>query len=625
MIARLHGCNVVHMKCNQGLFWLHFFLSFLSNIISKQTDLVSVNCVLFTIIKSRGVLKVLKTSKTRFTIGVQILMISMLIILSFSALIGYQKVKSDEVQQGYENLVKRSAPLVFDVKELTIELKNQGYLARGYLLTGNAAYLQQYDESLKKTENVVQSLEKNLITPEGKQKVAETKVVLKNYQQVTQKTLEIYKQKGQQEALSYLATAGDANRNAEASLTSLSVFLTERMELRVKQSQEADAVTEWIMLMAALIVVLLAVTLSIWFSRRIARPLREVVAVASSIAAGNLVVNKIAYHQKDEIQELVAAFEQMTVNLRNLISQVGRASEHVSVSSAELREGAEQSAQAINQVASTVSDISQGTQLQVAAVDGTVAIVEQMSAGIQQVAANSSSVASVSDKANHAAANGRKSLEKAVEQIQSIETTVAYSAKVVAKLGDRSQEIGQIIDTISNIAGQTNLLALNAAIEAARAGEHGRGFSVVAEEVRKLAEQSEDAAKKIATMISEIQVDTTEAVTAMNKGTNEVKVGTEVVNRAGLAFAEIETLISQVSLQMGDIAAAIQQMAAGSHEIVASVKEIERISKDTADQTHTVSAAGEEQSASIEEIAASSQALSKMAGDLQAMLRKFTV
>jgi len=568
---------------------------------------------------------VLKTSKTRFTIGVQILMISMLIILSFSALIGYQKVKSDEVQQGYENLVKRSAPLVFDVKELTIELKNQGYLARGYLLTGNAAYLQQYDESLKKTENVVQSLEKNLITPEGKQKVAETKVVLKNYQQVTQKTLEIYKQKGQQEAFSYLATAGDANRNAEASLTSLSVFLTERMELRVKQSQEADAVTERIMLMAALIVVLLAVTLSIWFSRRIARPLREVVAVASSIAAGNLVVNKIAYHQKDEIQELVAAFEQMTVNLRNLISQVGRASEHVSVSSAELREGAEQSAQAINQVASTVSDISQGTQLQVAAVDGTVAIVEQMSAGIQQVAANSSSVASVSDKANHAAANGRKSLEKAVEQIQSIETTVAYSAKVVAKLGDRSQEIGQIIDTISNIAGQTNLLALNAAIEAARAGEHGRGFSVVAEEVRKLAEQSEDAAKKIATMISEIQVDTTEAVTAMNKGTNEVKVGTEVVNRAGLAFAEIETLISQVSLQMGDIAAAIQQMAAGSHEIVASVKEIERISKDTADQTHTVSAAGEEQSASIEEIAASSQALSKMAGDLQAMLRKFTV
>lgn len=567
----------------------------------------------------------LKTSKVRLTIGVQILTISLLIILSFSALIGYQKVKSDEVQQGYENLVKRSAPLVFDVKELIIELKNQGYLARGYLLTGNAAYLQQYDESLKKTENVMQSLEKNLITPEGKQKVAETKVVLKNYQQVTQKTLEIYKQKGQQEALSYLATAGDANRNAEASLSSLSVFLTERMDLRVKQSQEADAVTERIMLMAALIVVLLAVTLSIWFSRRIARPLREVVTVASSIAAGNLVVSKIAYNQKDEIQELVAAFEQMAANLRNLISQVGQASEHVAVSSAELREGAEQSAQAINQVASTVSDISQGTQLQVAAVDGTVAIVEQMSAGIQQVAANSSSVAGVSDKANHAAANGRKSLEQAVEQIQSIETTVAYSAQVVAKLGDRSKEIGQIVDTISSIAGQTNLLALNAAIEAARAGEHGRGFSVVAEEVRKLAEQSEDAAKKIANMISEVQVDTTEAVTAMNKGTHEVKVGTEVVNRAGSAFAEIEALISQVSLQMGDIAAAIQQMAAGSHEIVASVKEIERISKDTADQTHTVSAAGEEQSASIEEIAASSQALSKMAGDLQAMLRKFTI
>lgn len=567
----------------------------------------------------------LKINNVRLTIGVQILMISLLIILSFLGLIGYQKIKSDEVQRGYENLVKRSAPLVFDVKELNTELKNQGYLARGYLLTGNAAFLQQYDESIKKTDSLIQSLEKNLITPEGKQKVAESKVVLKNYQQVTQKTLEIYKQKGQQEALNYLATAGDANRNAETNLTSLSVFLTERMDLRVRQSQEADAATEQIILVIVFIVVILAVVLSIWFSRRIARPLSEVVAVASSIAAGNLVVNKIAYHQNDEIRELVVAFEQMSVNLRSLISQVGRASEHVAVSSAELKEGAEQSAQAINQIASTVSDISQGTQQQVVAVDGAVAIVEQMSAGIQQVAANSSSVASVSDKANHAAVNGRKNLEQAVEQIQSIETTVAYSAKVVAKLGERSQEIGQIIDTISNIAGQTNLLALNAAIEAARAGEHGRGFSVVAEEVRKLAEQSEDAAKRIANMISEVQVDTTEAVTAMNKGTNEVRVGTEVVNRAGLAFAEIETLISQVSLQMGDIAAAIQQMAAGSHEIVASVKEIERISKDTADQTHTVSAAGEEQSASIEEIAASSQALSKMAGELQAMLRKFTI
>lgn len=567
----------------------------------------------------------LKINNVRLTIGVQILMISLLIILSFLGLIGYQKIKSDEVQRGYENLVKRSAPLVFDVKELNTELKNQGYLARGYLLTGNAAFLQQYDESIKKTDSLIQSLEKNLITPEGKQKVAESKVVLKNYQQVTQKTLEIYKQKGQQEALNYLATAGDANRNAETNLTSLSVFLTERMDLRVRQSQEADAATEQIILVIVFIVVILAVVLSIWFSRRIARPLSEVVAVASSIAAGNLVVNKIAYHQNDEIRELVVAFEQMSVNLRSLISQVGRASEHVAVSSAELKEGAEQSAQAINQIASTVSDISQGTQQQVVAVDGAVAIVEQMSAGIQQVAANSSSVASVSDKANHAAVNGRKNLEQAVEQIQSIETTVAYSAKVVAKLGERSQEIGQIIDTISNIAGQTNLLALNAAIEAARAGEHGRGFSVVAEEVRKLAEQSEDAAKRIANMISEVQVDTTEAVTAMNKGTNEVRVGTEVVNRAGLAFAEIETLICQVSLQMGDIAAAIQQMAAGSHEIVASVKEIERISKDTADQTHTVSAAGEEQSASIEEIAASSQALSKMAGELQAMLRKFTI
>ena len=181
------------------------------------------------------------------------------------------------------------------------------------------------------------------------------------------------------------------------------------------------------------------------------------------------------------------------------------------------------------------------------------------------------------------------------------------------------------MDTIAGIAGQTNLLALNAAIEAARAGEQGRGFAVVAEEVRKLAEQSQEAAKKIAELIGEIQGDTDKAVVAMNDGTREVKTGAEVVNAAGVAFQEISGLVTQVSSQVKEISAAIQQMASGSQQIVDSVKRIDGLSKTSAGEAQSVSAATEEQLASMEEIAGSSEALSKLAQDLQAAVAKFRI
>jgi len=253
------------------------------------------------------------------------------------------------------------------------------------------------------------------------------------------------------------------------------------------------------------------------------------------------------------------------------------------------------------------------------------AIVEQMSAGIHQIAANANVVADVSGQAANTARSGETAVISAVDQMNNIERTVISSAEVVAKLGERSNEIGQIVDTISGIAGQTNLLALNAAIEAARAGEQGRGFAVVAEEVRKLAEQSQDAAKQIAGLISEIQGDTDKAVVAMSEGTREVKVGTDAVAVAGKAFNEIVQLIDQVSGQVRDISAAIQQMAGGSEKIVESVRDIDKISKETAGQAQTMSAATQEQSAAMEEIAASSQSLANMALQLQTAIDKFKV
>lgn len=392
----------------------------------------------------------------------------------------------------------------------------------------------------------------------------------------------------------------------------------------VEMTESVSALT-WISLVTIVVVLILASLIIAWFARRIAKPIQTLELAANKIAGGDLSQAQLNISSNDEIGRLARSFEQMAQNVRGLIKQIHSDAEHLAASSEELTASADQSSQATNQVAISIQEVASGAAEQMDAANETVSIVTEMSAGIQQIAANASSVAGQTEAAADKAIKGGTAVDKAVNQMSQIEQTVNTSAAVVAKLGERSKEIGQIVDAISGIAGQTNLLALNAAIEAARAGEQGRGFAVVAEEVRKLAEQSEEAAKKIAGLIGEIQVDTDKAVQAMQTGTQEVKTGAEVVNAAGVSFREIADLVTEVSDQVQQISKAIQEMAQGSQKIVESVHRIDGLSKKSAGEAQSVSAATEEQLASMEEIATSSRALATLAQELQTAVAKFRV
>ena len=375
----------------------------------------------------------------------------------------------------------------------------------------------------------------------------------------------------------------------------------------------------------ALIILILGCATCFIIARRIIKPIKKMVSVCEEFAVGDFREKPRQSLSKDEVGQLADALEKMRGSVCVLLRKVNESAEQVAASSEELTASADQSALAANQMATSSTAVASGAEKQVTMVNKTSAIVEQMSTGIQQVANNVNLVSGKSAQAAEKATEGGKSIEKAVSQMSKIEQTVNNSAQVVTNLGERSKEIGQIVGTISGIAGQTNLLALNAAIEAARAGEQGRGFAVVAESVRMLAEQSQDAAKRVAALITEIQGDTDKAVVAMGEGTREVKFGTEVVTTAGYAFAEIAAIVTQVSDQVRDISAGFQQMASGSQQIVSSVEEIDGLSKEASVEAQTVSAATEEQLASMEEIASSSQSLAKMAQNLQEAVNLFRI
>jgi len=454
----------------------------------------------------------------------------------------------------------------------------------------------------------------------------EKDLVLREYENAFDEYYQLGKEMAQQ-YVSYGPTEGnklmtDFDAKAEK-LTEISEQIREESEKEIASNLER--VDYYIKVLLTLLVIsgLFSVTLCVIIAKKIISSLSLITNGIKKDENGYIMINEIAIHSNDEFGEIAHSINTLLKQVKEFVRQVSMSAGELSASSEELNASAEQSAQAANQVAQFIAGMASGAEKQMIVVNATASVINKMSAGIQQSAASANVVSGTSEKSAGSAQKGSQAIEKAISQMGNIESTVTKSAQFVTKLGERSQEIGQIVDTIAGIAGQTNLLALNAAIEAARAGEQGRGFAVVAEEVRILAEQSQEASKHITGLITEIQKDTDIAVIAMEEGTKEVRIGAEVVNDAGQAFEDIFRSINDVSAQMREISASIQQMANGSQQVVGSVHEIDTISKDTSGQAQTISAAAEEQSATIEEIAASSQALAKMAAELTNAVNTF--
>ena len=385
------------------------------------------------------------------------------------------------------------------------------------------------------------------------------------------------------------------------------------------------AIEDMIFSMAVLVAVI--VFFCIFFSSTIIggqmKQISDIAENMKKIAAGNLRTPDLRIITRDEFGSLAESVNDMKMKLKGLLTKISESSERIISAGRKLTDSTERANEAITTVAASMEVLTSGTFEQEQTIKALEERFKEMTDKMDGLSETALQMSQVATDSSDSATKGKNKVDISIDMMKNIEKQVGSSADVIGELGKRSDEIGQIVETISGIADQTNLLALNAAIEAARAGEHGKGFAVVADSVRKLAEQSGAAATTIGKRIALIQADTESAVSAIEQGTKSVAEGTQSVAETGEAFvgilAQAAKLTENVEKTLGDIGAVFMS----NEEIFAAITKVREIAEKSNENANEVSQATHEQTATMRAVEGASKVLLDLADEMQSEVAHF--
>jgi methyl-accepting chemotaxis protein len=468
---------------------------------------------------------------------------------------------------------------------------------REFLLSDTEAEMSRYAENNSALTQTFSKLEPLMTSDEDRRQLAELRQASDSYHSIIDHVVELHRAGKKKEATDLIHDPkSDAVR---ADLKKIVDDFAERQnehKTKARAEQAAtEASTERLMLILALVGLAVGVVVAILIARSIVAAVSRMVAMLQEIAANNLAIEDMEITSQDEIGKAGAALNSMKNNLREIMQSIAGTAEHVASASEEISAGATQTAS--------------GSETQKDQVHQIATAMQEMSATVREVSDNSNKAADSSRQATETARGGGAIVEDTLSLMRSIAGSVRETAKSVQELGNRSDQIGKIVGVIDDIADQTNLLALNAAIEAARAGEQGRGFAVVADEVRKLAERTTKATKEIAEMIQSVQTETRGAVDKMQSGTQQVEKGVEVTAKAGDALKQIIGQTEHVGEMVTHIATAATEQSSATEQVNANMEQINKLVAESAE--------GAQQSAKA------CEQLSSLAFELQNLVSRF--
>jgi methyl-accepting chemotaxis protein len=555
-----------------------------------------------------------KSVRTKIVFGFSIVIILTLL----SSVLTTNSINNSNKEM--EKLIDNELKLLILDEQLANNMAQRTGLLRAYLLFDDKSFMDEFQAG---TEHSLE-LENQALELSNSAKL-ETLINKKvEWGQLTDQVVTEYNAGNKEEALELMrTTVGPLGNELIGEFSEMAIDREAKIEKLGDQVQEKGKQIITTGIITSILVLILGIVAALITSRSIVKPIKTVMVQMKRIASGNLNNESIHTNSKDEIGQLIQATNGMNNSMRSIMLTISEVTSTVSSHSEELTQSANEVRSGTEQISTTMEELASGSEAQANMTTDLSSMIKDYTEKIVQTTENTERVTKESNQVLVLADEGTDLMNSSMNQMENIDSIVQDSVKKVQGLDDQSREISKLVVVIQDIADQTNLLALNAAIEAARAGEHGRGFAVVADEVRKLAEQVGHSVSDISTIVGAIQNEINQVTNSLNNGYEQVEQGTEQIRLTNEKFSTIQHSISEAVDSIHFINTNMADIAASSQEMNSSIYEIAAISEESAAGIEQTSASSQQTSSAMEEVAGSANELSKLAEELNGLVRNF--